>query len=79
MASEPTQWTQGEISEGAVFGGEKIHGITPYGALLCGARGEDGSDPHDLNPGGHRESVLFTDETENGCKRCAAVWRTLSP
>ena len=79
MADEPSQWTQGHIIEGVVAGGEKIHGLTPDGYLLCGARGDDGSEPHDRNPGGHFEDELFTDETDGGCLRCAAAWRALAP
>jgi hypothetical protein len=71
------KWTKGEVIEGVVSGGERIHGYTPDGTLLCGALGEDGGEP--LNRAGpHRDPVLFTDETANGCRRCIASWRKLT-
>jgi hypothetical protein len=73
-------WTKGDICEGGVLGGERIHGYTPDGNLLCGATGEDGTDsyPFDGRCNHPEDPEDFHPDERNACKRCSASYRRLS-
>ena len=66
-----------EIDEALVEGGERLHGLTPYNNCLCGAIGEDGSEPHRIQQEHEEREHLFTDQTEDACRRCLKAWQKL--
>lgn len=66
-----------EAYEGWVSGGEKTHALNPYnGATLCGAVGEDGSDPMSRTTP-HEDERSFSELSDDACKRCLKVWAKL--
>jgi hypothetical protein len=71
--------TKGEIGLGGVSGGSKVHGITPDdGVLLCGATGDDGSEPYAIAARcNSNDSEDFDPKAENACKSCATVYNKL--
>jgi hypothetical protein len=72
------EWTKREVCEGGVAGGEKVHGYTPDGSLLCGATGDGGSDPYPYDKGCNRGDADDFDPTAaNSCRKCSASYRKL--
>lgn len=73
-----TRWAKSEIGLGGVSGGERQHGITPDGDLLCGSRSDDGSDPYAIAARCNSDdSEDFDPEGANSCKRCAKAYDKL--
>jgi hypothetical protein len=71
------KFSKREICEGGVVGGEKVHGYTPDGNLLCGAQGDGGSDPYPFEGPNHEDPADFDPSASNASKRCSASYRRL--
>lgn len=73
-----TQWAKSEIGLGGVSGGQRQHGITPDGDLLCGSKGDDGSEPYAIAARcNSNDSEEFEPAAEDACKRCAKAYDKL--
>lgn len=75
---ETAEWVKREIGLGGVSGGAKVHGIKPDGDLLCGAVGDDGSDPYPFPDRCNMDDPTDFDPADpNACKRCIAAYNKL--
>lgn len=68
-----------EVCEGFVYGDDQVHGYIPDGSVLCGAMGEDSSDPY-LPPDSCNigyEPADFDPAHPQACSACAEIWQEL--
>lgn len=73
-----TRWAKSEIGLGGVVGGQRQHGITPDGDLLCGSKGDDCSEPYAIAARcNSNDSEEFDPTADNACKTCAKAYNKL--